>query len=62
MLHRRYKGWCDNYILEYIISELITEHDYEWFMIDASHCKVHHHSCGEKGENQAIGSTKGSLT
>ncbi|MBR8734999.1 hypothetical protein IX329_002616 [Fusobacterium necrophorum] len=58
-LHRRYKRWCDNHIWEYILAELITEPDYEWLMIDASHCKVPPHACGAKGGNEAIGRTKG---
>ena len=61
-VHRRYKRWCDNHIWEYVLAELITEPDYEWLMIDASHCKVHPHACGAKGGNEAIGRTKGGST
>lgn len=58
-VHRRYKRWCDNHIGEYILAELITEPDYEWLMIDASHCKAPPHACrAKKGGNQAIGRTR----
>lgn len=31
---------------------LIDKPDYEWLMIDASHCKVHPHATGAKDRNQ----------
>lgn len=37
----------------------MDEPDYEWIMIDASHCKVHPHAAGAVGGNQDIGRTKG---
>lgn len=37
----------------------MTEPDYEWLMIDASHSKVHPHAAGAKGDNQDMGLTKG---
>jgi len=58
-VHRRYKRWCDERHWEYILAELIEEPDYEWLMIDASHCKVHLHAAGAVGGNQAMGRTKG---
>ena len=33
--------------------------DYEWLMIDASHCKVHPHARRSKGGNQDMSRTKG---
>jgi hypothetical protein len=33
--------------------------DYEWLMIDTSHCKVHPHAAGAKGGNQDMSRTKG---
>ena len=58
-VHRRYKRWCDNRHWEYILEELIEEPDYEWLMIDASHCKVHPHAAGAVGGNQDMERTKG---
>ena len=40
----------------------IDELDYEWLMIDASHCKVHPHAAGAKGDNQDMSLTKGLKT
>jgi transposase len=58
-VHRRYKRWCDNRHWEYILEELIEEPDFEWLMIDASHCKVHPHAAGAVGGNQDMERTKG---
>ena len=45
---------------ERLMETLIDEPDYEWLMIDASHCKVHPHGSGARDGNQAISRTKGS--
>jgi transposase len=37
----------------------MDEPDFEWLMIDASHCKVHPHATGAKGCNQEMSRTKG---
>ena len=58
-VHRRYKRWCDGRHWEFILAELIEEPDYEWLMIDASHCKVHPHAAGAAGGNQSMSRTKG---
>ena len=58
-VHRRYKRWCDKGIWDKILAKLIDEPDYEWLMIDASHCKVHPHAAGAVGGNQDMGRTKG---
>ena len=42
-----------------ILEALIDDPDYEWLMIDASHCKVHPHAAGAKGGNQEMSRTKG---
>ncbi|CQR44048.1 transposase (fragment) [Thiomonas sp. CB3] len=39
-----------------------NEPDFEWIMIDASHCKVHPHAAGARGGNQAMSRTKGGST
>ena len=61
-VHRRYKRWCDQRHWDFILAELIEEPDYEWLMIDSSHCKVHPHAAGANGGNQAMGRTKGGST
>lgn len=37
------------------------EPDFEWLMIDSSHCKVHPHAAGPKDGNQDMSRTKGRL-
>ena len=58
-VHRRFKRWCDNHHWDYILEVLIEEPDFEWSMIDASHCKVHPHAAGAVGGNQDMERTKG---
>lgn len=36
--------------------------DYEWLMIDASHCKVHPHTAGARSGNQDMSRSKGGST
>ena len=57
--HRRFCRWRDKGIWESLLEQLVTEPDYEWLMIDASHIKVHPHAAGAKGGNQDMGLTKG---
>ncbi|MCK9506195.1 MAG: IS5 family transposase [Porticoccaceae bacterium] len=59
--HRRFCRWRDKGIWEALLERLIDEPDYEWLMIDASHCKVHPHAAGAKGGNQGIGPDKRGL-
>ena len=59
---RRFCRWRDRGIWEKLLDALIEEPDYEWLMIDASHCKVHPHAAGAKGGNQDMGRTKGGST
>ena len=61
-VNRRYKRWCDKHHWEYILAKLIEEPDFEWLMIDASHCKVHPHAAGAVGGNQGMERTKGGST
>lgn len=60
--HRRFCRWRDKGIWEALLEQLVTEPDYEWLMIDASHIKVHPHAAGAKGGNQDMGVTKGGST
>ena len=60
--HRRFCRWRDKGIWEALLEQLVTEPDYEWLMIDASHVKVHPHAAGAQGGNQDMGVTKGGLT
>lgn len=48
-------------VWEKLLEILIDTPDYEWLMIDASHCKVHPHASGAKGGNQDMSRTKGGL-
>ena len=57
--HRRFIRWRDKGIWEQLMEILIDEPDYEWLMIDASHCKVHPHAAGAKGGNRDMSRTKG---
>ena len=57
--HRRFIRWRDKGIWEKLMDILIDEPDYEWLMLDASHCKVHPHATGAKGGNQDMNRTKG---
>lgn len=56
---RRFCRWRDRGIWEKLLDLLIDKPDYEWLMIDASHCKVHPHAAGAKGGNQDMSRTKG---
>ena len=60
--HRRFCRWRDKGIWESLLEILIDDPDFEWLMIDASHCKVHPHGSGARGGNQDMGRTKGGLT
>jgi transposase len=60
--HRRFCRWRDRGIWEALLETLVTEPDYEWLMIDASHTKAHPHAAGAKGGNQDMGVTKGGST
>jgi len=60
--HRRFCRWRDKGIWEKILEALAGNPDYEWLMIDASHCKVHPHAAGAVGGNQGMGRTKGGST
>ena len=44
---------------ERILSAVAKRPDFEWLMIDASHCKVHPHASGAIGGNEGMGRTKG---
>lgn len=60
--HRRFIRWRDKGIWENLLEHLIVDPDYEWLMIDASHCKVHPHASGARGGNQDMSRTKGGST
>ena len=61
-VHQRFRRWRDKGMWEKILEALIDDPDYEWLMIDASHCKVHPHAAGAKGGNQDMSRTKGGST
>lgn len=57
--HRRFCRWRDAGVWEKLLALLMEEPDYEWLMIDATHCKVHPHASGARGGNQKMSRTKG---
>ena len=61
-VYQRFKRWRDNGTWEKILEVLIDEPDFEWLMIDASHCEVHPHAAGARGGNQGMGRTKAGST
>lgn len=60
--HRRFIRWRDKGVWEKWLEALIDDPDYEWLMLDASHCKVHPHAAGARGGNQDMSRTKGGST
>ncbi len=58
-VYQRFRRWRDKRIWEKLLEILIVDPDYEWLMIDASHCKVHPHAAGAAGGNQDMERTKG---
>ena len=60
--HRRFIRWRDSGVWEQLLEILIDEPDYEWLMIDVSHCKMHSHAAGTQRENQDMSRTKGGST
>ena len=60
--HRRFCRRRDRGVWEKILERLVDDPDYEWLMIDATHCKVHPHAAGAKGGNQAMSRSKGGST
>jgi len=61
-VHQRFRRWRDKGIWEKLLERLIDAPDFEWLMIDATHCKVHQQASGAIGGNQAMGRTKGGST
>ena len=61
-IYQRFRRWRDSGVWERILEALVVEPDYEWLMIDTSHCKVHPHAAGAVGGNQDMERTKGGLT
>lgn len=58
-VNRRFCRWRDKGVWEKLLEKLIDGPDFEWLMIDASHCKVHPHAAGAAGGNQDMERTKG---
>lgn len=58
-VYQRFRRWRNHGVWEKILEALVVEPDFEWLMIDASHCKVHPHAAGAAGGNQDMGRTKG---
>jgi transposase len=60
-VYERFRRWRNNGMWERLLELLVVDPDFEWLMIDASHCKVHAHATGAVGGNQDMGRTKGGL-
>ena len=60
--HRRFCRWRDRGVWEVLLEQLIDDPDFEWLMIDESHCKVHPHAAGAREGNQGMSRTKGGST
>lgn len=58
LVYQRFRRWRDKGIWEHLLEILVDEPDFEWLMIDASHCKVHPHAVRAKGGNQDMSRTK----
>ena len=58
-VHQRFRRWRDAGVRERILNRLAKRQDFEWLMIDATHCKVHPHASGAIGGNEGMGRTKG---
>ena len=58
-VYQRFRRWRDKGIWEKLLEILVDEPDFEWLMIDASHCKVHPHAAGARSGNQDMSRTKG---
>jgi hypothetical protein len=61
-MHRRFIRWRDKRVWEKLLEQLVTDVDYEWLMIGASHIKVHPHAAATKGASQDMQRTKGGST
>jgi len=61
-VHQRFRRWRDKGIWEKLLEQVIEDPNYEWIMIDGSHCKVHPHASGARGGNQEMSRTKGGST
>jgi len=56
--HRRFMRWRDKGIWEGLLAKMVQQPDFEWLIIDATHCKVHPHAAGAVSGNQAMSRTK----
>jgi len=43
-VYQRFRRWRDKGLWEKLLKILVDELDFEWLMIDASHCMVHPHA------------------
>jgi transposase len=59
---RRFCRWRDKGLWERLLETFVTDPDFEWLFIDATHVKTHAHGTGAKGGTQEVGRTKGGLT
>ena len=53
-VYQRFRRWRDKGTWEKLLEILVDEPDFEWLMIDASHCKVHPHAAGNTKIHLAV--------
>jgi len=61
-VYQRFRRWRDAGVWEAILEAVMDDPDFEWLIIDASHCKAHPHAAGAIGGNQDMDVTKGGST
>ncbi|MBM6721502.1 hypothetical protein H6C13_00065 [Pseudoflavonifractor phocaeensis] len=60
-VYQRFRRWRDKGLWKKPYEILVDESDFEWLMIDTSHCKAHPHATVAQGDNQNMSRTKGGL-
>jgi len=61
-VYQRFRRWRDSGVWEAVLEAVVDDPDFEWLIIDATHCKAHHHAAGAVGGNQDMEVTKGGST
>ena len=59
--HRLCSRWRKSGVRDRILDSLAAVPDFEWLIIDSTHCKARQHASGAVGGNQSTKRTKGGL-
>ena len=63
IVHQRFGRWAKSGVFERIFKLLVSDHDNEYMMIDATIVRAHQHSAGaQKNGELAIGRSRGGLS